>query len=187
MITGLAAKHSVNIMRNEKKTHFGDIEVNYLKNMNQIKTICLILITLSIVFGIVMYSLTLWKVNPSQELTENTNEIDDRDVASSEELFERNERCASYRKEIESIIDGWSEVVPTIYYSLDEIFYSPSKHSCLFSYIEYWFVDTKLSNKFYSVMDYFTNETIVATNGEINDTSQIYWEDRKKELKDNSF
>lgn len=118
--------------------------------------IVIALLTLIVIIAVV------WFVQNNQEKKQH------------EDLFEKKQECASYRREIEEKLKKESMVVG---YHLDEIFYSPSKSSCLYSYQSY-------ALKNYYIADYLTNENVFGSGGITDETERFKsWRERIEELK----
>ena len=86
---------------------------------------------------------------------------------SQEQLFQKKQECASYKEKIEKDIkEKYRSASPSLSLSasLDEIFYSPIRNSCLYTVIissswtpkfRSWQVETKKV-----IMDYFANQQL---------------------------
>ena len=104
----------------------------------------------------------------------------------SQYLFQKKQECASYRNNIEKLLEKEKRMMSVN--TLDEIFYIPSENSCLYSYITYYLTaDGKdLSSalgKDYVIRDYFTNDIVVKGNSYVNSDIAHFFYVRKAELK----
>lgn len=137
----------------------------------------LIILTLIILLGTSLFF--NFQKNKFNESLNNKLQLND------EKFFEKKKECNSYRSDIERILE--KDILSRN--SLDEIFYSPSLNSCLYSYTGYAIdmngkpMDLKIMGINYLIVDYFTNETIVNGNSVISPNIYRFFEDRKKDLK----
>ena len=89
------------------------------------------------------------------------------------DLFQKKQECASYRDVIEKELEARPLSV-----SLDQIFYSPSRSSCLYSYQSY-------TLRSYYIADYLTNENIFGSGGIKDEVErERTWREQIKELKE---
>lgn len=99
----------------------------------------------------------------------------------SNELFEKKQECANYENEIEQEITIQNKWLQESFYELDQIFYSPTQNSCLYSYK--WisrqnnFTEKNILD--YFIADYLTKDIIFQINN-INDydskINELKWE-----------
>jgi len=87
---------------------------------------------------------------------------------SQDKIFEKKQECIKYKINIEEEIDGkntekWFQ---ESFYELDQIFYSPIKNSCLYSYKRVWLQNNLTIRSFldYFIVDYLTKDMIFETN-----------------------
>lgn len=108
------------------------------------------------------------------------------------DIFDKKQECAKYRVAIEQELENDME------YSLerkllDEIFFSPSENSCLYSYTSYYIdangipMNKKVMGTEYAIKNFLTNETILSGNSVINTEIANYYIQRKNELKKQDF
>lgn len=95
----------------------------------------------------------------------------------NEYYFLKKQECVSYKSEMEE------DLISDIFlYFLDEIFFSPSRNSCLYSFISPITYKDKTGTMYY-ITDYFTNENIFSVSTLTSDTAMEYFETKKEELK----
>lgn len=82
---------------------------------------------------------------------------------SSDDLFQKKQKCASYRADIEKILENQyfkNENVISSYH-LDEIWFSPSLNTCLYSSNEWnQYLKEKTIEPEYSIYDYLQSDMI---------------------------
>ena len=87
--------------------------------------------------------------------------------SSEAELFARKKECGSYRKGIEDLLAHSDDGTRDLF---DEVFYSPSLNTCLYSYRSLYIdadgkpMDLKTMGQDYAVVDYLTNKEVFRAN-----------------------
>lgn len=81
-----------------------------------------------------------------------------------EDVFKKKQECASYHSNIRiklSELDFQNEKIAVTNY-LDEIWFSPSQNTCMYSVIEFWedLKENKISYQ-YNIYDYLSNKLIL--------------------------
>lgn len=120
---------------------------------------------LMIIFSAVFASgCAVQQVNTKNPVSSNNGNVN----TDTQSVFEMKSKCVGYRNDIEKILEetSWNS------YSIDEIFYSPIKNSCLYSVLA-----SQKTYSAYIIWDYLTGEMIfyrdtTLTNGQ--DLSDIY-------------
>lgn len=99
-----------------------------------------------------------------------------------EESFEKKKVCASYKNSIEKKLETQSIKDVTIF-RLDEIFFSPARNSCLYSY-KGWLL-MKEAQEDYFIADFLSNENVWGSGG-IKDRAEAEkaWTIEKSKLKE---
>lgn len=109
-------------------------------------------------------------------------------VETTEEVsFEQKQKCASYRTDIElKIADEyeWSGDAGSAYSELDEIWYSTSRDSCLYSFKQriVYSYDAGTVNS-YGIYDYLQNTTLLDIADSNNPNASAMFEQKKLELR----
>lgn len=138
-----------------------------------------VIAVLLVLLGISVY----FNINRSSHAQATSKEVV---AATDSDAFERKQECASYRTDIEARIkelDMENQNV-VIYHFLDEIWFSPSENSCLYSMDEIW--DYKKESKIqkdYSIYDFLGNRLIFHTSDGLVADAHSVFEARKAELK----
>lgn len=106
---------------------------------------------------------------------------------TAEAAFEKKQECAQYQDAITKKVRdeySWSSDTATAYATFDEMWFSPSNNSCLYSMKQIiTFPALKKAEHTYSISDYLTGEEIWSMNQ--SDTPDAYsqFEQKKAELK----
>lgn len=120
-------------------------------------------------------------INLKSQTTEVSMEV--RHEAS----FSQKQECASYRNEIESRISDeyiWSDSAGSAHSELDEVWYSISRNSCLYSFKQQRFYSyDKSTVNSYSIYDYLQNTTLLDINDSSNPKAFVLFEQKKEELR----
>jgi PBP1b-binding outer membrane lipoprotein LpoB len=105
---------------------------------------------------------------------------------SDSDIFKKKQECVSYSPNIEKKIkelDFRNENI-VVTNMLDEIWFSPSRNSCLYSskgFVEYLKKD--ITQWEYSIHDYLENKNLFYTWDDLNKNSYLIFESKKEELK----
>jgi len=85
---------------------------------------------------------------------------------TAQQIFDKKSHCAGYKSQIEAELEKMYFENPKtgtqIYYSLDKIFYSPSRNSCLYTYSGMTLVKGKLTWQDFQLKDYLSNELLTS-------------------------
>ncbi|MDD2890867.1 MAG: hypothetical protein PHE49_09570 [bacterium] len=105
-----------------------------------------IIFILFVVFALTLFSGCTFE---RESAINSTNEPKDN---NTQDIFEMKAKCPTYREEIIKIMEetSWAE------YSIDEIFYSPIRNSCLYAVLA-----NQRSYSAYIIWDYFTGEMLL--------------------------
>ncbi|MDD3823157.1 MAG: hypothetical protein PHN93_05380 [Sphaerochaetaceae bacterium] len=101
-----------------------------------------------------------------------SNKFFNQSKISKNDLFKHKQECSSYREDIERLLQKDQEFSLSRKV-LDEIFYSPSLNTCLYSYTSTHFnangkpMDIKVMGEDFVIVDYFTGENIFSHNSAI--------------------
>jgi hypothetical protein len=116
----------------------------------------LVLISIAIIGLIITFTFFLYSRNQEKQV--------------QADLFKKKQECASYREDIEKRLETR--------FRLDQIFYSPSRNSCLYSY-------QNDQVRFHFIADYLTNGNVFSSAEIIEETErERSWQKKIKELKD---
>ena len=108
----------------------------------------------------------------------NSNFLDNK----KDDLFTKKTKCASYTELAHTKIKESGRVFSNDSYTLNEVFYSPKKDTCLYAYT----ITSPTSGELYSIYDLFGGSILVLSDQNPNDldvSSYTTFQDRLYELK----
>lgn len=150
--------------------------------MEKTKNIIIAVLTV-VLIGSLYFNFQL-KSETSNNIEQTTSKV------SADALFEKKQECASYRPAIEKKLEELNfqneNIVTTNH--LDEIWFSPSMNTCLYSSNEFWqYLKEKKIEYQYNIYDYLGNNLVMNVMEIPDSVSRIdalnAFNNRKEELK----